>query len=86
MFDLVPFIEQPRPGRVGRGFEGLFKRATKGATMAFDGRSRDDLAAELRAAGFTTVERIAPAEAPAAWAVPHLARRTQQLVWRATVA
>lgn len=86
VFDLVPFIEQPRPGRVGRGFEGLFKRATKGATMAFDGRSRDDLAAELRAAGFTTVERIAPAEAPAAWAVPHLARRTQQLVWRATVA
>lgn len=86
VFDLVPFVEQPRPGRVGRAFERMFRRATRGATMAFDGRTRDDIAAELRAAGFTAVEQHEPASAPAAWAVPHLARRTQQLVWRAAVA
>ena len=82
VFDLVPFVEQPRPGRVGRGLERLFKRATKGQTMAFDGRTRADLTDELRAAGFTTVALYEPGTAPAAWALPHLGRPTQQLVWR----
>jgi len=84
VFELVPPAEQPRPGRIGRGLERLFKRATKGSTMAFDGRTRDELLADVRSAGFTTVETFEPREAPAAWAVPHLRKPTQQLVWRAT--
>lgn len=84
VFDLVPFGEQPRPGRVGRGLERLFKRATRGRTMAFDGRTRADLVAELRACGFTTVEQFEPGTAPAAWQLPFLTKPTQTLVWRAT--
>ncbi|MEZ4399671.1 MAG: class I SAM-dependent methyltransferase [Kofleriaceae bacterium] len=82
VFDLVPFVEQPRPGRIGLGLERLFRRATRGAGMAFDGRTRGDLARELATAGFGSVETFEPRSAPAAWAVPHLDRPTQQLVWR----
>ncbi len=84
VFDLVPFVEQPRPGRVGRGLERMFKRATRGRTMAFDDRDRATLTDELRAAGFAAIETFEPHTAPAAWALPFLHRRTQTLVWRAT--
>jgi O-methyltransferase involved in polyketide biosynthesis len=84
VFDLVPFVEQPRPGRVGRGLERMFKRATRGRTMAFDDRTRDQLADELRAAGFTAIDRFEPGTAPADWRLPFLARKTQTLVWRVT--
>lgn len=83
VFDLVPFVEQPKPGRAGRSLERLFKRATKGGTMAFDDRDRAALTADLHAAGFAHVETFEPATAPADWAVPHRDRKTQTLVWRA---
>lgn len=82
VFDLVPFVEQPRPGRVGRALEALLKRFTGGRTFAFDGRTRDDLSAQLREAGFAAVERYEPATAPEAWQVPFQGERTQTLVWR----
>jgi O-methyltransferase involved in polyketide biosynthesis len=81
-FDLVPPGEQPPPGRVGRALESVMKRFTRGRTFATDGRSRADLTAQLGAAGFTTVEALEPAAAPAAWSIPHLAERTQIVVWR----
>lgn len=84
LFDLVPFVEQPRPGRIGRALERLFKRATSGRTMAFDDRTRDTLTAELRDAGFTSITTFEPATAPADWELPYLHKRTQTLVWRAS--
>lgn len=85
VFDLVPTAEQPPPGRVGRGLEALLKRFTRGQTFAADRRTRDDVVADLRAAGLPRVEVLEPAAAPPAWRLPHLAVPTQIVVWRARV-
>jgi O-methyltransferase involved in polyketide biosynthesis len=82
-FDLVPAVEQPPPGRVGRALEGLLKRFTRGRTFAVDARTRADLLADLRAAGFPAPRTLEPAAAPAAWSIPHLDRPTQILLWHA---
>lgn len=84
-FDLVPFCEQPRPGAIGRSLQWLFERFTRGAKFAFDERTRDDIAAGLRDAGFSTVQTLEPATAPAHWKLPFANKRTQQLVWRAAI-
>ncbi len=81
-FDLVPFIEQPKPGVVGRSFERLFRKFTRGATFAFDERSRDDLRNDLIDSGFGDVSLFEPADAPEHWAVPFTNKRTQTLVFR----
>jgi len=83
VFDLVPFCEQPRPGVVGRSLEFVFKRFTRGATFAFDDRTREQLTDELRQGGFCSVELIEPSGAPQRWAVPFGAKRTQVLVFLA---
>jgi O-methyltransferase involved in polyketide biosynthesis len=83
LFDLVPWAEQPRPGRIGRALESMFKRFTRGRTFAVDARTRADIAAQLLEAGFRSVEQHEPQTAPADWLLPHLDRPTQILVWRA---
>lgn len=80
VFDLVPAVEQPRAGLIARAFGRVFRAATRGGAFARDARTREDLAAALRAAGFS-VELLEPATAPAAWKLPHLERRTQQLLF-----
>jgi len=80
-FDLVPFCEQPKPGVMGRALAGMFKRATRGSSFAFDERTRDDLVRELGECGFADVELVEPHTAPSEWQVPHLGRRTQTLVF-----
>lgn len=81
VFDFVPPAERPRPGVVGRTLRWLLMRVTRGAANVRDGRTRADVIASLRAAGFATALAIEPAAAPAAWKVPHLDQRTQQLVF-----
>jgi O-methyltransferase involved in polyketide biosynthesis len=85
LFDLVPAIEQPRPGWVGRALAWLMRKATRGGDFVRDDRSRDEVAAAVRAAGFAEVQMLEPRDAPAAWRVPHLDRRTQQLLFVARV-
>jgi O-methyltransferase involved in polyketide biosynthesis len=80
-FDLVPAVEQPKPGRVGRALEAAMKKFTGGRSFAFDGRTRFDLVAQLRGAGFTTVDLFAPETVPAEWNVPFRDHPTQTLVW-----
>jgi len=82
VFDLVPFCEQPQPGVVGRTFERLFKRFTKGAAFAFDDRTREDLRDDLLACGFTEVDLLEPNTAPDHWPIPFTNRTTQTLVFR----
>jgi O-methyltransferase involved in polyketide biosynthesis len=84
-FDLVPFCEQPKPGVVGRSLEFVFKRFTRGATFAFDDRTREQIADELRVCGFGSVELIEPADAPQRWEVPFAGERTQVLLFRCVV-
>ncbi len=80
-FDLVPAIEQPEPGAVGNFLGGLMRKVTRGGEFVRDTRSRQDIAGELRAAGFDEVTILEPATAPRDWQVPHLDERTQQLVF-----
>lgn len=85
VFDYVPPSEQPGAGLTSRALGWLMRRATGGATFARDQRNRDEVARAVGAAGFDSVRMLAPAEAPAAWAVPHLDVFTQQLVFVARV-
>jgi len=84
VFDLVPAPERARPGLAGRALGWLMRRFTRGGDFVRDQRGRRDLVADLAAAGFT-VAAIEPAAAPARWQVPHLDRRTEQLVFAAWV-
>ncbi len=81
VFDLVPAIEQPQPGVVGRVLDRLFQRFTGGARFAFDHRGRSALVNELHAAGFAEVELFEPHMAPADWQLPFLDQPTQTLVF-----
>ena len=80
VFDLVPQVEQPPPGVAGRALGALMRRFTRGADFERDARTRDDVLADLAAAGFEA-EVLEPKDAPRAWNVPHLDEKTQQLVW-----
>lgn len=81
VFDLVPAVEQPPPGAVGRSLEWLMKRFTGGKSFERDGRGRDDIASELRAAGFPEVALHEAAAVAAAWELPHADVPTQQLLF-----
>ncbi len=81
MFDLVPACEQPRPGVLGRLLERAMKRFTGGRAFEVDQRTRHDLVAELRRAGFSQVELYEPANVAAAWKLPFPRRRTQVLLF-----
>lgn len=83
LFDYVPGPEEPPPGLVGRALGWLLRRFTKGGGFVRDARTRDELLAELRAAGFTQARWLEPKDAPADWGVPHLQRFTRQLVFEA---
>jgi O-methyltransferase involved in polyketide biosynthesis len=82
-FDLVPSIEQPKPGALGRVLGGLMRALTRGGGFVRDARTRSDVASDLRAAGFEDVQMIEPSAAPPSWRVPHLEMPTQQLVFAA---
>ncbi|MCB9571787.1 MAG: class I SAM-dependent methyltransferase [Kofleriaceae bacterium] len=81
VFDLVPWCEQPRPGRVGAVLEAAMKRFTGGRSFERDQRTRADLRAELLAAGFAAVDVHDSTEVASAWALPHPAQRTGQVVF-----
>jgi hypothetical protein len=81
VFDLVPVCEQPPPGRVGRALEAMMKRFTGGRSFERDERTRDDIARELQAAGFSRVELKEPRDVAEAWSLPYAQARTQQLLF-----
>ncbi|MEZ4323226.1 MAG: class I SAM-dependent methyltransferase [Myxococcota bacterium] len=80
VFDLVPAIEQPPPGWLGRVLGWLMQRFTGGQGFVVDQRTRDDVRSELLEAGFTSVRWIEPADL-ANEGVPHLDTPTQTLVF-----
>ena len=82
-FDLVPACEQKPPGAFGRLLERVMKARTGGRGFERDERTREDLARELREAGFGPVQLLEPAGAPAAWGLPYLDEPTQMLVFHA---
>jgi hypothetical protein len=84
VFDLVPANEEPAPGAVGRVLEAGMKRFTGGRGFERDARTRDDVLAELRAAGFTDVRAIAAADVAHDWQLPHAERATTMVVFIAS--
>ena len=83
VFDLTPSSEEPPPGRIGRALEAGMKRATGGKTFERDAKTRDQIAGELRAAGFADVDAFAARDVAGAWHLPFADRATPTIVWRA---
>jgi O-methyltransferase involved in polyketide biosynthesis len=83
VFDLVPASEQPKPGAVGRALEAAMKSFTGGRSFERDARTRDEIAADVRVAGFDEVVLIEPAAVAEAWSLPFPKARSQQLLFNA---
>jgi O-methyltransferase involved in polyketide biosynthesis len=83
-FDLTPASEEPKPGISGRVLEAAMKRFTNGRTFERDARTREDVIAELRDAGFATAEAIAARDVATAWSLPHAERKTPTVVFSAS--
>lgn len=81
IFDLVPVVEQPRPGIVGRLLGWLMKRFTGGRTFERDQRTRDDIVEELKTVGFSKVTTLEPQQVAQEWTLPYPNRKTQQLLF-----
>jgi O-methyltransferase involved in polyketide biosynthesis len=81
VFDLVPACEEPKPGLAGRALGWMMRRFTGGKGFERDPRTRHDIAAELRDAGFDEVETVEPAAVAAAWRLPFPDVPTQQLLF-----
>jgi O-methyltransferase involved in polyketide biosynthesis len=76
VFDLVPQADEPPPGFAGRALEAAMKRFTGGKSFERDARTREQVVAELRDAGFATAEVIAAVDVAAVWQLPHAERAT----------
>lgn len=85
VFDLVPACEQPAPGLAGRALGWMMRRFTGGKGFERDPRTRHDIAAELREAGFDEVQMVEPAAVASAWRLPFPDVPTQQLLFVATL-
>lgn len=83
VFDLVPPAEQPEPGWVGRLLANLMQRFTGGKGFIADQRTREDIVADLKSAGFDEVQILTPQDAPG-FDCPHPDENTQVVVFVAT--
>jgi O-methyltransferase involved in polyketide biosynthesis len=86
VFDLVPAVEEPPPGLLGRALGWLMKRFTGGRSFERDQRTRADVVRELHAAGFETVAAVEPGAVATEYDLPHPRTKTQQLVFVAQTA
>lgn len=85
LFDRVPLPEQPPPGVLGRALGFVMGRFTGGRRFAVDRRTRAEIEADVRAAGFHEVEAIEPRLHATAYDLPFAGELTEQLVWRCRV-
>ena len=84
IFDLVPWVEQPRSGVLGRALEWLMKRFTGGKGFERDLRTRHDIAEDLKQAGFTKIELLEPQHVAQTFELPYPDTPTQQLIYVCT--
>lgn len=85
VFDLVPACEQAKPGPIGNALGWLMKRFTGGKGFERDARTRHDIAAELRDAGFDEVEMVEPSSVAQSWGLPFPEVPSEQLLFVARV-
>jgi O-methyltransferase involved in polyketide biosynthesis len=83
VFDLVPPNEQPKPGTVGRVLGWMMRRFTGGVGFEETEVTRESILADLKEAGFDSVEALEPYRIAEQWGLPFIGQRTTQLVFYA---
>jgi len=81
VFDLTPASDEPPPGAIGRALERAMKRFTGGQAFERDARTRDDVVAELGAAGFADARAIAARDVARDWQLPFADRATPVVIF-----
>jgi O-methyltransferase involved in polyketide biosynthesis len=80
VFDYLPVPDEPRRSVAGRFLSRL--RGTQRRAFARDGRNRDEIADDLRAAGFEHVAVHSSADFASAWNLPHAMAHTRVILYR----
>jgi O-methyltransferase involved in polyketide biosynthesis len=83
-FDFTPWPERPGD-RFGQLLHRTMKRFTRGQGFAPDDRTRDQLVADLEAAGFDHARAIDASTVARAWSLPRAETATRQVVFVAQV-
>lgn len=83
-FDLTPEVEEPAPGLAGKLLAAAMVHITGGGKFIRDARTRADVLAELRAAGFSEARAIAAREVAREWQLPHPDRDTPTVTFVAS--
>lgn len=81
VFDYLPAPEEPARSLAGRVLSRL-RRGSRGRTFPCDGRSRHEIAEDLRAAGFGQIDIHGSVEFASAWQLPHARARTRVVLYR----
>jgi len=80
VFDYLPVPDQPRRSFAGRLFSRM--RGTRRRAFACDGRSRHEIADDLRGAGFRDVAVHSSVDFASAWNLPHAMAHTRVILYR----
>jgi O-methyltransferase involved in polyketide biosynthesis len=80
VFDYLPTPDEPRRSVAGRLLSRM--RSARRRAFACDGRNRDEIADDLRAAGFTRVAVHPSADFARAWNLPHAKAHTRVILYR----
>jgi O-methyltransferase involved in polyketide biosynthesis len=86
VFDLTPTTEASEGRIVKAALSAATKRGTGGRTFERDAGTRDDIVTALREAGFDDVAAVTAGDVAHAWNLPHPHRRTQVVLFVASVA
>lgn len=82
VFDYIPIDDEPPRSRLGQWLSDLRHRLTHPRPpFAYDERTREDVRADLIAAGFTNVEVIDTQEVARSWSLPYAAVRTRTIIY-----
>lgn len=86
LFDYIPLSEEPPRSLLGRLLQFFFAKVLRmRGDFAYDQRNRDEVASDLRAAGFERVEIVDTGEVARRWHLAHAEVPTRTLIYRCRV-
>jgi O-methyltransferase involved in polyketide biosynthesis len=80
VFDYLPVPDEPRRSLAGRLLSRM--RGTQRRAFACDGRTRHEIADDLRAAGFKSITVHSSVDFASAWNLPHAKAHTRVILYR----